>query len=164
MFVALGVVFTTSDEPPDPEDLECRTVPIKWVQRAKNTPQLVWEDSGTGGRPGSVWSVSTCNQITLTKGHDAPQEMFYDFRAERFFLRPEDILTEKDAGQIPVSPSCCACLVLRGMLFVLPGHCAQMLPTLCACVLSLSLCVCVLSLCLSAYRPQGTTSPWTATP
>jgi hypothetical protein len=97
-YVALGVVFTTSDEPPEPEDLDCRTVPIKWVTRAKHAPKLVWEDSGTGGRPGSVWSVNTCNQITLAKGHDAPQEMFYDVRAERFFLRPEDVMSEKDAG------------------------------------------------------------------
>lgn len=76
--------------------MECRTIPLKWVDRTKLPPKPVWEDSGTGGRPGSVWSINAMNLITLAKGHDAPQEMFYDLRGDRFFLRPEDIKTAKD--------------------------------------------------------------------
>ena len=80
----------------EPEELECRTIPLKWVDRTKLPPKPVWEDSGTGGRPGSVWSINAMNLIALAKGHDAPQEMFYDLRGDRFFLRPEDIKTAKD--------------------------------------------------------------------
>ena len=95
-YVSLGVIFTTSDETPEPADHPLRCVPMKWLKRTAVTPTLVWEDSGTGGRPGSFWSINSTHLITVVKGHEPPQGLFYDFRKPRFFLRPEDLVSPKD--------------------------------------------------------------------
>ena len=78
-FTALGVVFTDSDDTPMPEDLPHRCVPTKWLARAKTGPRIVWEDSGTGGRPGALWTINNMNLISVSKGHDPPtEEMFHE--------------------------------------------------------------------------------------
>eukprot|EP01049_Picozoa_sp_SAG25_P000109 SAG25_NODE_3_length_30426_cov_8.268210_38_plen_49_part_00 len=33
-------------------------MPRKWVMPTELRPQLVWNDAGTGGRPGSLWTVN----------------------------------------------------------------------------------------------------------
>ena len=41
---------------------------------------MVWEDSGTGGRPGSMWMVNSLRTMWVTKGHEPPTDLFYDFK------------------------------------------------------------------------------------
>jgi Ca2+-binding EF-hand superfamily protein len=69
-FVALGMVSTTSDEPPPLEAAVC--VPWRWVQASQFEPKLVWTDRGTGGRPGSIWIVNEMGTLAAADGHSKP--------------------------------------------------------------------------------------------
>jgi hypothetical protein len=62
-------------------------IPTKWLSRTTRAPKLVWEDSGTGGRPGAIWATNGMHLVTVTKGHAPPVAMFYEMRNARFFLR-----------------------------------------------------------------------------
>jgi len=84
-YLALGMVCTTSEEPPDVSCIRC--VPAHWCIPAKNAPRKVWDDSGAGGgRPGSVWAVNSLQLIAVSVGHDIPKEVFYDLDHDRFFI------------------------------------------------------------------------------
>jgi len=39
---------------------------------------MVWEDSGTAGRKGSLWRVNSMGLVEGTTGHDPPPGPFYD--------------------------------------------------------------------------------------
>ena len=96
-YVALGMVTTTNDEPP-PLEAVC-TVPRKWVVPTTMAPKQIWNDAGSGGRPGSVWVINEYGLIAATKGHGAPPAgPFYSLKAESFMLRPEDILDLAPTG------------------------------------------------------------------
>ena len=71
-YVALGdVCITGSDDPPPEEIVHC--VPRDWVVRAgPGHLKLIWEDSGTGGRKGSVWQCNGMGLCIATTGHEAP--------------------------------------------------------------------------------------------
>ena len=56
-FVALGHFCTETDEEPLVECIRC--VPKSWCVVTKETPRLVWEDSGTAGRKGSLWRINS---------------------------------------------------------------------------------------------------------
>eukprot|EP01050_Picozoa_sp_SAG11_P001056 SAG11_NODE_43_length_20795_cov_11.860456_4_plen_908_part_00 len=45
-FVAIGMVVTTTDEPPERETVHC--VPRRWVVPTAFEPHMIWDDSGTG--------------------------------------------------------------------------------------------------------------------
>ena len=55
-FVALGMVATTTGDPPPLEAVHC--VPRKWVIPTTFTPTEIWNDAGSGGRAGSLWVVN----------------------------------------------------------------------------------------------------------
>ena len=88
-YVAMGMIATTSDEPPPLEAVH--TVPRKWVVPTTMEPIQIWNDEGSGGRPGSVWAINECGLIAATKGHAPPSALFYSLKAEAFMLRPDDI-------------------------------------------------------------------------
>ena len=75
-FVAMGHVATETDEEPAVECVRC--VPRKWVRKAQAQPRLVFEDSGTAGRKGSLWQVGNMGLMCAVTGHDPPIEQFYD--------------------------------------------------------------------------------------
>jgi len=90
-FVALGMAATTTPEPPPLTTLRC--VPLKWLVGCPTEPQLVWNDKGSEGRPGSIWLASETLQTFMAHPrHDAPNEQFYDFRLQKFFLSSEDLI------------------------------------------------------------------------
>eukprot|EP01012_Entosiphon_sulcatum_P062087 TRINITY_DN8821_c0_g1_i1.p1 TRINITY_DN8821_c0_g1~~TRINITY_DN8821_c0_g1_i1.p1 ORF type:complete len:4205 (-),score=604.71 TRINITY_DN8821_c0_g1_i1:28-12642(-) len=69
-YVALGMVCTTSEDPPPRNSVRC--VPRQWTQTSTFTPTLVWDDQGMGGRPGSVWIVNSLNLMAVLPGVDPP--------------------------------------------------------------------------------------------
>jgi len=76
-FVSLGHICTTTSSPPPLDSVHC--APRTWVTKSDATPQLVWEDTGTAGRPGSLWSVTSMNLLVGTDGHNPPKGPFYEF-------------------------------------------------------------------------------------
>jgi hypothetical protein len=76
-FICLGMIVTNIDDSPPEDAIRC--VPISWCKKA-GTPHKIWDDSGAGGgRPGSVWIVSSLNLISVIAGHDPPTEEHYDY-------------------------------------------------------------------------------------
>jgi len=75
-FVSLGHFCTESDEEPPVECMRC--VPKAWCVISKEQPRMVWEDSGTAGRKGSLWRVNSMGLVAGTTGHDPPEGPFYD--------------------------------------------------------------------------------------
>ena len=113
-FVALGMVATTTDDPPSRDSIRC--VPKAWCVESEVLPQLIWEDSGTGGRPGSLWALradprnesgdvvldgarGVIDAMVATPGHDPPgrhahtkTNRVYQLRRKQFFIKPEGAL------------------------------------------------------------------------
>jgi hypothetical protein len=87
-FVALGMLATASEEPPQPEAMRC--VPRRWCAPSKTKPVELWNDAGTAGRQGSIWRVSSLNLFAVSQGHGPPTGTFYELTSQRFFLSPED--------------------------------------------------------------------------
>ena len=98
-FVALGMVVTTSDTAPP---VDCiRVVPRRWTKKSQIVPRLVWNDAGTGGRPGSIWIINEMGLIWITSGHDAPPGPFYNLKKPKFFVggaELDPVEKEENAG------------------------------------------------------------------
>ena len=87
-FVVLGIVCTTTEDPPSPDTIRC--VPRRWVQPSSMTPHQIWNDTGAGGgRPGSIWLVNNMDHITIVAGHEPPKDTFYELASGRFFMSEE---------------------------------------------------------------------------
>ena len=83
-FIALGMVATSSDDPPSLDAMRC--VPKRWCVRHGEPPRAVWRDAGQGGRPGSLWSNGGGGlQLLLgATGHEPPaQELSWRFQSDR---------------------------------------------------------------------------------
>jgi hypothetical protein len=92
-FVALGIMCTTSDVPPDVKSMRC--VPVSWCSAAKTKPSKIWDDTGAGGgKPASMWIINSLGMVTVVTGHEAPSDNFYDLSSSRFFLDGFHIPTE----------------------------------------------------------------------
>ena len=85
----MGMVCTTDEDPPPVESVHC--VPRRWVVPARKPPAPLWDDAGTAGRLGSIWTVNELGSIMATTGHAPPKEEFFDLREPRFFLDPGDM-------------------------------------------------------------------------
>jgi hypothetical protein len=88
-FVCLGMIGTATDDPPPLEAVRC--VPKVWTVPADGTAVQVWNDSGTAGRPGSMWDVSSLHLAAITQGHVAPKEKLFDLKQESFGLSSQDL-------------------------------------------------------------------------
>jgi len=83
-YVALGFVGTKTDQPPDVRAMRC--VAKSWCTESTYVHKL-WDDSGSGGRQGSIWLFNTLNYIGFVSGTDPPVRPPFDLRSRRFFLR-----------------------------------------------------------------------------
>ena len=83
-FVALGCIGTKTDKSPDVRMMRC--VCKHWCTESKYT-KSVWNDSGSGGRQGSIWVFNSLNLIGFVNGHDPPRRKPFDLNKHRFFLR-----------------------------------------------------------------------------
>jgi hypothetical protein len=97
-FVAMGMMATLKDEPPDVKTMRC--VPEAWVVASKKPPFKVWDDTGAGGgKPGSIWTINSMDMVAIVAGHEPPQESFYDLNSTRFFIDsdklPKNLFDEK---------------------------------------------------------------------
>eukprot|EP00931_Biecheleriopsis_adriatica_P057927 TRINITY_DN3440_c1_g1_i1.p1 TRINITY_DN3440_c1_g1~~TRINITY_DN3440_c1_g1_i1.p1 ORF type:complete len:2068 (-),score=475.91 TRINITY_DN3440_c1_g1_i1:13-5871(-) len=79
-FVALGMVVTTTAEPPPLEDVRC--VPKSFCRPAAQAPLHLWDDSGSGGKPASMWLVNNTQVLWAVVGHQMPHETFWELASE----------------------------------------------------------------------------------
>jgi len=106
--VALGMLFTSSPEPPAKESLRC--IHKSWLQPATSPPRLVWNNESMPGRPVSFWIVNSMQLVWASKGSlaDPPQGPFYELRADAPF-QLADLCDEPPAapsvGAPPSSPT-----------------------------------------------------------
>ncbi|KAG5189404.1 hypothetical protein JKP88DRAFT_301989 [Tribonema minus] len=89
-FVVLGMIATTSEEQPSLDSVRC--IPRRWAKPAEVPPKKIWDDSGTGGRPGSFWLVNSMHCLHAFIGHDSPPpDDLFDLKNHRFFLSHEEV-------------------------------------------------------------------------
>jgi hypothetical protein len=83
-FVSLGFIGSKKDKQPDVTCMRC--VPRDWC-KPSGFLQKIWDDSGSGGRQGSIWVFNTLNLIGCVSGSDPPRQKGYDLKSRRFFLK-----------------------------------------------------------------------------
>eukprot|EP00298_Acanthocystis_sp_HF-20_P013464 c20367_g1_i1.p1 GENE.c20367_g1_i1~~c20367_g1_i1.p1 ORF type:complete len:993 (+),score=394.55 c20367_g1_i1:430-2979(+) len=83
-FVYLGMVATNADEPPPLNCVHC--VPVDWVAPTKVKPTLIWDGTGVGGRPGSLWEINSMRLFAASQGNEPPTQIFYDIEPSFFVL------------------------------------------------------------------------------
>lgn len=94
-FAALGYVGSTTDTPPDVRCMRCVTK--NWLTESTSV-QKVWDDSGSGGREGSIWQFNSLNLVGFVAGHEPPARRPWDLKSRRFFLREfNDVKTDLTA-------------------------------------------------------------------
>lgn len=95
-FVAMGFIGTTTDNAPDVRKMRC--VSKSWL-RESSFVHKVWDDSGSGGRDGSIWLYNTLNLSGFVAGHDPPSRKPWDLKSRRFFLRDYSDIRNEAARQ-----------------------------------------------------------------
>lgn len=83
-FVALGVLVTTTKDPPDVKSMRC--VPRNWCQRSTFAPRQIWTEAGLGGRPGSMWIINSLGLMSVVPGHHPPTDGLWELKEEKFNL------------------------------------------------------------------------------
>mmetsp|Transcript_23985 Transcript_23985/g.23023 ORF Transcript_23985/g.23023 Transcript_23985/m.23023 type:complete len:612 (+) Transcript_23985:2409-4244(+) len=83
-FVAMGMIGTTKDTPPDVRVMRC--VSKSWLKESDYV-HSIWDDSGSGGREGSIWIFNTLNLAGFVAGHNPPSQRPPDLKNRRFFVR-----------------------------------------------------------------------------
>ena len=96
-FVSLGMICTTTDEPPPVEAVRC--VPHAWVKPVTEEPTAVWNDAGSGGRPGALWRTNTEGMVAAAQRHTPPHEVFYTLKTHEFFINPMDDMSVADIAR-----------------------------------------------------------------
>ena len=80
--VAVGMVATLSTDPPALTAMRC--IPKGWTQAVPKDPKMLWDDSGIGGRRGSVWIVNNFHTLYAKEGYDPPEGPFPELIAKKF--------------------------------------------------------------------------------
>ena len=76
--------------------VQVHCVPAAWAEAVVELPSTVWDDSGLGGRPGSLWTVDdgSLRLLTAAQGHRPPegglQLRSKEFSLDAFPLPSED--------------------------------------------------------------------------
>jgi hypothetical protein len=72
-----------------------RCVTKTWLTESSSV-QKVWDDSGSGGREGSIWQFNSLNLVGFVAGHEPPaRRITWDLKSRRFFLREyNDVKTD----------------------------------------------------------------------
>jgi hypothetical protein len=104
-FVCLGMLFTTTSEPPALGAMRC--VHREWTRQAFEQPRELWNDRGTGGRAGSLWEVNNMGHCWAVAGYHAPTRIFHELREWPFCLtlpeEPPDLASS--ASPAPATPA-----------------------------------------------------------
>jgi len=88
-FVALGMVGTTSENPPDIKSIRC--VSIEWTVDTKYL-KMQWNDEISG----SIWDCNSLHLAGFVSGHDPPRQKPKDLRSSRFFLKDYSKVNAKE--------------------------------------------------------------------
>ena len=102
-FVSLGIVCTNSPEDPPVECIRC--VPASWVKPVTEEVTPVWNDAGSGGRPGAVWTTNAEGMMAAAQRHTPPHEIFYTLKTDEFFINPLDDQSAADVSNTFMQPS-----------------------------------------------------------
>merc|ERR1712087_469124 len=98
-FVALGMIFTTSPDAPPKECVRC--VDRRWLIKASQAPQKLWDDRGLPGKAGSLWTVNNMQLVVATAGYQPPPGPFYELIEWPFYLSETPKDTPTDADESP---------------------------------------------------------------
>ena len=83
-YVALGMVATTSEDPPPVRSVHC--VPREWCEPAPGLTKMLWSDAGSSGKPGSLWAVGSMGFLAAAAGNDPPTQHSWMLNQTRFTL------------------------------------------------------------------------------
>lgn len=83
MYTCLGTVATSSPDEPPIDTIRC--IPLHWLVPTQCTPIKLWDDAGTGGKKGSFWEMSPLKTLTIVKGHEKPDGIFYQLWTDKPF-------------------------------------------------------------------------------
>ena len=83
-FVALGTIASKTEVPPKLTCIRC--VPKEWVVSSE-VKESVWNDSGAGGRSGSIWHINKMYLMKTTAGHNPPKGDCWELKSWRFMLK-----------------------------------------------------------------------------
>jgi len=97
-FVALGFIGSKVDKEPDVTCMRC--VPLDWV-RPSGFMQKAWDDSGSGGRQGSIWVFNTLGLVGFVSGSDPPRNKGFDLKSRRFFLKEYSDTNKQNVAPAP---------------------------------------------------------------
>jgi hypothetical protein len=97
-YVALGFIGTTTDKPPNVKCMRC--VAKSWCTESTFVHKL-WDDSGSGGRQGSIYLFNTLNYIGFVSGSDPPRRRPFDLKSRRFFLREYSDTKSVNVAPVP---------------------------------------------------------------
>ena len=107
--VALGMYATITTDPPPLTAMRC--VPKGWVQQVQKEPKMLWDDSGIGGRRGSVWQVNSLHLLYAKEGYDPPEGPFFEILGKKFAASEgliaiiEGMETNKKAPPVDTQPN-----------------------------------------------------------
>lgn len=92
----LGFICTTTPEEPPLTLVRC--LPTGWCVKSKRKPEKVWDDSGTGGKMGSIWTINFLQLMGVVLGHDAPMGVHYEVWKQEFWAsqRQNDVKWDAD--------------------------------------------------------------------
>lgn len=105
-FVCLGMVTSVADKAPALDSLRC--VPRRWTTPSRDTPELVWENAGTGGRHGSLWVFGPLGLLVAAAGAKPPTEGLHALMPDALVFDPKLLLrlqTSAAAHAVPGSSS-----------------------------------------------------------
>ena len=99
-YVAVGMVITTTDEPPQPSSVRCLHKQL--CRPAIEPPRFLWNDRGLGGKRGSLWTVNNLHCVWATDGYERPRGSgpdgaFWELREWPFRL--DEIIGAADAAR-----------------------------------------------------------------
>lgn len=69
-YVVLGMVATTTSDPPSLDSVRC--VPRSWCAQEKFPPRMIWSDEGIGERRASFWLTNSLHTLQLSIGTAHP--------------------------------------------------------------------------------------------
>jgi Ca2+-binding EF-hand superfamily protein len=97
-FVALGFIGSKSEKQPSVKSLRC--VPRSWCKESTYL-QKIWDDSGSSGRQGSIWTFNTLHLAGFLSGSDPPRRRPFDLKEQRFFLKEYSDTTGQNVAAAP---------------------------------------------------------------
>merc|ERR1712238_191365 len=84
-FLALGFIGSKVDKQPDVTCMRC--IPRDWCKPSGYLAKI-WDDSGSGGRQGSIWIFNTLNLIEKVRG----------FSSRNTAIRIQKMLLQREAA------------------------------------------------------------------